>query len=353
MTDSLAKIETVRWVGDTQGRLAMIDQTLLPVEFKEIELSTVEEVWEAIKMLRVRGAPAIGIAAAYGVCVGLQSAEDNAESLLARLDEVVRYLATSRPTAVNLFWALDRMQAKGDAIKTAAPAEFCAALLAEAKAIHEEDRAMCHAIGKNGADLLSDGAGVLTHCNAGGLATAEYGTALSVFFTAQDQGKNLHIFVDETRPLLQGARLTAWELTRRGVDATLICDSMAAQVMREGKVQAVVTGADRIAANGDSANKIGTYSVAVLAHAHNIPFYIAAPTNTFDLTIASGDEIPIEQRAADEITHGFGRQTAPSEVAVYNPAFDVTPAKYIQGIITEQGVISPVTTENVAKLVSG
>ena len=210
---------------------------------------------------------------------------------------------------------------------------------------------MCHRIGSYGAELLTDGASVLTHCNAGGLATAEYGTALSVFFTAQDQGKSIHVFVDETRPLLQGARLTAWELQQRGIDATLICDSMAAQVMKEGRVQAVVTGADRIAANGDSANKIGTYGLAVLAKAHGIPFYIAAPTSTFDLDLVDGTGIPIELRDPTEITAGFGRPTAPEGVAVYNPAFDVTPAEYIQAIITDQGIIEPVTAEEVSKVV--
>jgi methylthioribose-1-phosphate isomerase len=206
---------------------------------------------------------------------------------------------------------------------------------------------MCRAIGRHGAALLQDGQGVLTHCNAGGLATAEYGTALAVIFTAQQLGKNLHVFVDETRPLLQGARLTAWELAQRGIQTTLICDSMAAQVMREGRVQAVVTGADRIAANGDTANKIGTYSIAVLAQAHAIPFYVAAPTTTFDLAIDSGDQIPIEQRPPEEITHSFGRQTAPHGIGVYNPAFDVTPAKLIHAIITERGVIQPVTAATI------
>lgn len=350
MSDQV-KVETVRWEGDADGRLVLIDQTLLPVEFREITCGTVEEVWEAIKMLRVRGAPAIGIAAAYGVCVGLQpyAAADH-DSFFDRLNEVVQFLATSRPTAVNLFWALDRMRKLADSQRNAASIrEVRIALLAEARAIHEEDRRMCHEIGRIGADLLTDGQGVLTHCNAGGLATAEYGTALSVFFTAQDQGKHVHVFVDETRPLLQGSRLTAWELTQRGIEATLICDSMAAQVMREGKVQAVITGADRIAANGDSANKIGTYSVAVLARAHGIPFYIAAPSSTFDLSIASGAEIPIEERASEEITHGFGRQTAPDGIAVYNPAFDVTPAELIKAIITERGLIEPVSRQTIAE----
>lgn len=340
------KVETLGWVGGVDGHLVLIDQTLLPVVFEERECTSIEQVWEAIKQLRVRGAPAIGIAAAYGVCFGLQDADDEA-ALHAQLDKSIDYLATSRPTAVNLFWALDRMKAKAVSLAGESAASIRDALLAEARAIHEEDRAMCHAIGRYGAALLEDGQGVLTHCNAGGLATAEYGTALSVFFTAQDQGKNLRVFVDETRPLLQGSRLTAWELSRRNIDATLICDSMAAQVMREGKVQAVITGADRIAANGDSANKIGTYSVAVLARAHGIPFYIAAPSSTFDLSISSGSEIPIEERAAEEITHGFGRQTAPSGIKVYNPAFDVTPAEYIKAIITERGLIDPVSEANI------
>ena len=245
------KIETLRWIGDTDGYLELIDQTKLPTELVTLACRDVETVWEAIKMLRVRGAPAIGIAAAYGVVIGLQSANEN--SFDQRLVEVTDYLAKSRPTAVNLFWALDRMNQTARRLRQeeTSSSAIVAKLLAEAQAIHDEDRQMCHAIGRFGADLISDGAGVLTHCNAGGLATAEYGTALSVFFTAQDAGKRLHVFVDETRPLLQGSRLTAWELAQRGIDATLICDSMAAQVMREGRIQAVVTGADRIAANGD------------------------------------------------------------------------------------------------------
>jgi methylthioribose-1-phosphate isomerase len=269
------------------------------------------------------------------------------------LDEVVSQLAESRPTAVNLFWALERMNAKAQSLRRCgSPVQIQQALLAEAQAIHEEDRAICHAIGRYGAELLADRSGVLTHCNAGGLATAEYGTALSVFFTCQDLGKRLHVFVDETRPLLQGSRLTAWELAQRGIEATLICDNMAGQVMREGKVQAVIVGADRIAANGDTANKIGTYSVAVLAAAHGIPFYVAAPTTTFDLSIDSGEQIPIEQRSRDEITHGFGRQTAPDGIGVYNPAFDVTPARLIKAIITERGIIEPVSPATIQRTVN-
>lgn len=346
------KLETLRWAGDLDGHLVLIDQTLLPGETKELACHDLETVFEAIRSLRVRGAPAIGISAAYGVCVGLQAhLQKQGAEFFSAANEVIEYLSTSRPTAVNLFWALERMRCKVSEVSNQAPRAILAHLLAEAKAIHEEDRVMCHAIGRFGAELIPSGSGVLTHCNAGGLATAEYGTALSVFFTAQDQGKQLHVFVDETRPLLQGARLTAWELTQRNIPATLICDNMAGQVMREGRIQAVVVGADRIAANGDTANKIGTYSVAVLAHAHGIPFYVAAPTNTFDLTLDSGAGIPIEQRKPEEITHGFGRQTAPTGVNVYNPAFDVTPARYIKAIITERGVIDPVTRERIAAMV--
>lgn len=345
------RVETLRWEGDATGHLVLIDQTALPVEFKEIICRDVQAVWEAIKVLRVRGAPAIGIAAAYGVCLGLQTAAEADEAtFFQRLEEVSAYLASSRPTAVNLFWALRRMQDRAAEFRgRRTPGEILDRLLNEAAVIHATDRTMCHAIGRFGAGLIPDGAGVLTHCNAGGLAASEYGTALAVIYTAQDQGKRWHVFADETRPLLQGARLTAWELLQRGVPVTLICDSMAAQVMREGRIQAVIVGADRIAANGDTANKIGTYSVAVLAHAHQIPFYVAAPTNTFDLSISSGEEIPIEQRAACEVTQGFGCQTAPEGVAVYNPAFDVTPARLIRAIITELGVISPVTEANIRR----
>jgi len=352
---STTPFATLQWIGGVDGFLRLIDQTRLPLELAYVDCRDVEAVFEAIRSLRVRGAPAIGIAAAYGVCIGLQSAVDGPEeAFFLHLEEAAERLAASRPTAVNLFWALDRMRKTAVAWRDrATPREIAEHLLREAQAIHEEDRAMCHAIGRHGASLLSDGQGVLTHCNAGGLATAEYGTALAVFYAAQDAGKRLHVYADETRPLLQGARLTAWELHERGIDVTLICDSMAAQVMREGRVQAVVVGADRIAANGDTANKIGTYGVAMLAAAHHIPFYVAAPTSTFDLSLASGDEIPIEQRAAEEITHGFGRQTAPEGINVYNPAFDVTPAWLIKAIICERGVIEPVTREAIKQMVGG
>ncbi len=349
-TTSHPAVETIAWQGDESGHLVLIDQTRLPLELVTLECRDVETVWEAIKMLRVRGAPAIGIAAAYGVVVGIRDMGDDPAELASRFDEVATYLATSRPTAVNLFWALSRMRDVFASLAGKPNDEIRSRLLAEAKAIHDEDRQMCRNIGRHGAELLGPSIkGVLTHCNAGGLATAEYGTALSVFFTAQDLGRELHVYVDETRPLLQGARLTAWELMQRNIPATLICDSMAAQVMREGRVQAVVTGADRIAANGDTANKIGTYSLAILARHHNIPFYIAAPSSTFDLSITSGSEIPIEQRQPDEITRGFGKQTAPEGVTVYNPAFDVTPASLITAIITERGVIDPVNQDAVAR----
>ena len=350
---SVPDIPTLHWVGGVDGHLRLIDQTRLPAEFVEIECRDAQAVWEAIRALRVRGAPAIGIAAAYGVCLGLQeAAAASQEKFFARLEEVIAYLASSRPTAVNLFWALERM--RQFALKRhgrRSPAALLAELLAEARVIHEEDRQMCRAIGRHGAALLADGDGVLTHCNAGGLATSDYGTALAVIYAAVESGKRIHVYVDETRPLLQGARLTAWELARRKIEATLICDNMAAQVMREGRVRAVVTGADRIAANGDVANKIGTYGVALLAAAHAIPFYVAAPTSTFDPAIASGEGIPIEQRDPREITHGFGRQTAPEGIRVYNPAFDVTPARLVKALICERGVIEPVTRERIAAVV--
>lgn len=346
---------TLQWIGGIDGHLRLIDQTRLPEELVEIDCYDVETVWEAIRSLRVRGAPAIGMAAAYGATLGLQKAKSDTDAaFFARFDEVRRFLASSRPTAVNLFWALDRLGKLVERERERnAPTEIRSLLLNEAHAIVEEDRQICRAIGRHGAALLSDGQGVLTHCNAGGLATADYGTALAVFFSAHESGKRLHVYADETRPLLQGARLTAWELRERGIDVTLICDSMAAQVMREGRVQAVVTGADRIAANGDTANKIGTYGVALLAAAHDIPFYVAAPLSTFDLSIDSGDQIPIEQRSPEEITHGFGRRTAPEGIGVYNPAFDVTPARLIRAIICERGLVEPVTRERISSIACG
>lgn len=345
---------TIAWVGDTSGFVRLLDQTLLPTQLVYRDCRTVEEVWEAIKTLRVRGAPAIGVAAAMGVVVGMQVLKQPThEPFRRRLREVADYLATSRPTAVNLFWALDRMRRRVDNLSDSeTPEHLLRLLLDEALAIEEEDRQMCRAIGRVGAALVRDGQGVLTHCNAGGLATADYGTALAVMFAAAEQGRRFAVFADETRPLLQGARLTAWELQQRGIDVTLICDNMAAQVMKEGRVQLVIVGADRIAANGDAANKIGTYGVALLAQAHGIPFYVAAPSSTFDLSLPTGDSIPIEQRDPREVTHGLGRQIAPDGIKVYNPAFDVTPARLIAGIITEKGLIQPVTENEVRRVLS-
>ena len=339
----------VAWIGDADsGHLQLIDQTLLPVEYRELALRTVEEVWEAIKLLRVRGAPAIGVAAAYGVIVGCQTARAaERDEFDARLNHVVEYLAESRPTAVNLFWALNRMRGVASASASLTSHELLARLLIEARAIEVEDREMCAAIGRHGLPLLGGCSGVLTHCNTGGLATAGDGTALAIIFAAARENPALQVYADETRPLLQGARLTTWELMQRNVPVTLICDSMAGWVMKEGRVQAVIVGADRIAANGDSANKIGTYSLSVLAKAHCIPFYVAAPSSTFDLTIQSGTEIPIEQRVSTEITHAFGKQTAPDGCRTYNPAFDVAPAENIAALITERGVIQPVTEERI------
>ncbi len=341
------------WTGDIDGQLELLDQTRLPLQVEIVSCRDTATLFEAIVSLRVRGAPAIGIAAAYGVVLGAQATwgqplAEARKTILATCE----YLARSRPTAVNLFWALDRMRDLVQRNPSVADSKSLAQLLLrEARLIHDEDRRMCHTIGEYGASLLSDATGVLTHCNTGGLATSEYGTALSAIFTAQDQGHTLQVYADETRPLLQGARLTAWELQQRGIPCTVICDSMAAQVMREEKVQAVIVGADRITARGDTANKIGTYGLAILAKYHGIPFYVAAPTSTFDLSIDSGTDIPIEQRKSTEITHSFGSQTAPSGIDVYNPAFDVTPAELITAIITERGVIAPVLEENVRSTV--
>ncbi len=343
--------KTLRWQGDFGGDLLLTDQTLLPAECREIRCADVETVHEAIRVLRVRGAPAIGVAAAYGVVIGTRFCRDVDRTVFdARLRDVVEFLASSRPTAVNLFWALGRMTGVLQAHPELAAGPVHDLLFAEAVAIEQEDREMCRQIGRHGRALVSSGMSVLTHCNAGGLATAGDGTALSVIFAAAAEGKLLHVFADETRPLLQGARLTAWELQQRNIPVTVICDSMAAQVMKERRVQAVITGADRIAANGDAANKIGTYGLAILARHHGIPFYVAAPSSTFDLNIADGEGIPIEQRDPDEILCGFGRRTVPEGVPVYNPAFDVTPAGLISALITEHGLIEAPSAERIRSL---
>jgi len=331
--------QTVRWVGGPDGHMEIIDQTLLPVEVRFIQCRTVEQVWEAIKALRVRGAPAIGIAAAMGLVVAVQASSDDEREVLERVRLASDYLATSRPTAVNLFWALDRLNRIAKEYHGKGGRAIKEALLKEAKAIRDEDAAMCRHIGDHGQHLVKEGSGVLTHCNAGRLAAAEYGTGLAPVYRAHELGRHFRVYADETRPLLQGARLTMWELQQAGIDCTLICDNMAAVVMKEGRVSLVLVGADRIAANGDTANKIGTYGVAVLAKHHGVPFYVAAPSSTFDLAIASGADIPIEERGAEEVTHGFGRQIAPRGAKVYCPAFDVTPAELIAGIITERGLI--------------
>ena len=345
---------TIAWIGGSDGFVRLIDQTLLPTRLEYRDCHSLEEVWEAIRNLRVRGAPAIGVAAAMGVVLGMQPFKNRQRGAYAnRFHEVASYLRTSRPTAVNLFWALDRMERRiRGQTEDQSPEELTVALLEEAGAIEDEDRRMCRAIGEVGARLIAEGQGVLTHCNAGGLATADYGTALAVLFHAAEAGRHFQVYAGETRPLLQGARLTAWELEQRGIDVTVICDSMAAQVMKEGRVQTVIVGADRIAANGDTANKIGTYSLALLARAHDIPFYVAAPSSTFDLSLPTGDAIPIEQRDPREVTHGFGQQTVPDGVKVYNPAFDVTPAPLITAIVTEKGLIEPVNTTTVHQVIA-
>jgi methylthioribose-1-phosphate isomerase len=352
--DTSTPIRPIEWVGDVDGYARLIDQTRLPGELVYIDVRDVEAMWDAIKVLRVRGAPAIGIAAAMGVVLGVQTASRaTPDAFHRRFEEVCDYLASSRPTAVNLFWALDRMRrVERDHAQHGVEAT-CAALLREAQAIRDQDAAMCRSIGQVGQALVADGAGVLTHCNAGGLATAEYGTALAVCYAAHEAGRAFRVYADETRPLLQGSRLTAWELDQAGIDVTVICDNMAAMLMRQGKINLVVTGADRIVANGDTANKIGTYGLAVLADAHRIPFYVAAPSSTFDLSIPEGSAIPIEERDPDEIRRGFGSLTAPADAKCYCPAFDVTPGELIRGIITENGVISPVSVETVAAAIGG
>ena len=343
-------IPTIEWAN---GRIRLIDQTLLPNEFKQTYCDDLEAVWEAIKSLRVRGAPAIGIAAALGTVLGVwKSQAGNYAEFADELAGVTDYLGTSRPTAVNLFWALNRMTKTAEEHQHLSIPRLKQVLLNEALAIIEEDRTMCRAIGEHGLQLLNEGDTILTHCNAGGLATSDYGTALAVMFTAHEAGKNISVYADETRPLLQGSRLTTWELMQAGIDVTLICDNMAAQVMKEGKIQCAVVGADRIAANGDAANKIGTYNVAILAQAHEVSFYVAAPTSTLDFSTETGDQIPIEERSPEEVTEGFGKRTAPEGVKVYSPAFDVTPAHLITAIITEKGIARPPYTASLKALVN-
>jgi len=341
-------LTTIAW---EDGAVKMLDQTRLPAEKVYLRVDDVTAMWEAIKRLSVRGAPAIGDAAAFGVYLGVKdSRAAGFKTFYAELERAAGYLATSRPTAVNLFWALDRMKRVAKENASLPIPQLKARLLEEAKAITDEDLATCRAIGRHGAELIHDGATVLTHCNAGGLATAGYGTALAGVYASHERGKRVAVFADETRPLLQGARITAFELKEAGVPVTLICDNVAAMVMRQGKIDLVIVGADRIAANGDTANKIGTYGVAILAKEHGIPFYVAAPLSTIDRAIPDGSHIPIEERDPREVTNWGGVQTAPEGVAVYSPAFDVTPSRYIAGIITEKGVARPPFVSSLAAM---
>ena len=351
---SAAMLQTLTWTGDA---VRLLDQTKLPTETVYVDVTDEWQMWDAIKRLVVRGAPAIGVAAAFGVYLGVRGSRDETpQRFMARVDEVCAYLATSRPTAVNLFWALDRIKGVartvcGDAPGASSPChvvrDVLDAILDECLRMLDEDNAVCRAIGEHGFKLLQELAGegetgevnVLTHCNAGGLATVRYGTALAPIYVGAERGAKFHVFADETRPLLQGSRITAYELKQNGIPVTVICDNMAATVMRDGKVNAVIVGTDRVAANGDVANKIGTLNVAILARHFGVPFLVAAPTSSIDLSIATGDQIPIEQRDGREISEGFGKQTAPADVDVYNPAFDVTPAALVTAIITERGVV--------------
>jgi methylthioribose-1-phosphate isomerase len=338
-------VETIQW---TNNAVVMIDQTRLPREQVFVTCKTYEEVADAIRTMIIRGAPAIGVAAAMGVALGVLNADGR--DLDRQMETICSTLAATRPTAVNLFWAIDRMKRLYSDLKGRPIAHIRDALVREAQQIRLEDIAINEAIGSNGAPLVPDGKTVLTHCNAGALATAGFGTALGVIRAAVSNGKKIDVFADETRPFLQGSRLTVWELEQDGIAATLITDNMAGHFLKSGRIGCVVVGADRIASNGDVANKIGTYSVAVLAKENNVPFYVAAPISTLDLTLTSGDQIPIEQRAASEVTHVYGVPVAPEGIAVQNPAFDVTPARYVTAIITERGVARSPYTESLRAL---
>jgi methylthioribose-1-phosphate isomerase len=346
-------VTVVEWLQDASGGcLRLLDQTALPGETTFLDCRDVEAVRDAIRRLAVRGAPAIGVAAGYGMVLAGRDAA-GADGLLAAVDAAAERLSGARPTAVNLAWAVRRVRDRARGAAATSPTEIRDAMLAEAREIHAEDERLCQAIGRHAVELVRRCTGVLTHCNAGALATAGIGTATAGIYLAHAAGHRFTVYCDETRPLLQGSRLTAWELMQAGIDTVVITDSMAAQVLREGRVQMVITGADRIAANGDVANKIGTYGLAIVAARHGVPFYVAAPYSTFDLDLATGDEIPIEQRASEEITEGFGRRTAPAGAATYSPAFDVTPAELIAAIVTDRGVIQPVSEANVRKAIAG
>jgi len=329
-------IQTLEW---TDHGVRFLDQTKLPTEETYVTCKTHEQVADVIRNMVVRGAPAIGVAAAMGIALGVNNSKAESIGDLKRdFDQISDVIGKTRPTAVNLFWAIRRMQEKFERVRIRPIAHIKQALIEEAQRMHAEDIAANQAMGRHGAALMPAEGGVLTHCNAGALATAGYGTALGVIRAAVEQGKKIHVYADETRPFLQGSRLTAWELMKDGIPTTVISDNMAGAMMRQGKIAAIVVGADRIAANGDVANKIGTYTVAVLAKEHNIPFYVAAPISTVDLACPDGSQIPIEQRDPREVTHIAGKQMVPEGVAVENPAFDVTPASYVAAIITERGI---------------
>ena len=337
----------IRFANDT---LYLLDQRKLPVHEIWVPCRSSRAVWKAIRTMVVRGAPAIGIAAGYGLYLGIRSFRGTPKAFQAKLFKEARYLDSSRPTARNLAYALERILCKVALHRAKHVEHLKKMILEEAQQIHEDDILICRSIGQYGSKLFKAGSRILTHCNAGGLATSGYGTALAVFYAMKEKKIPFFVYADETRPLLQGARLTAWELYKSKIPSTLICDNMAASLMRAGKITGVVVGADRIAMNGDTANKIGTYGVAVLAHVHKIPFYIAAPSTTFDLKAKTGKDIPIEERASCEITHIQGRQLAPTKIKTFNPAFDVTPAQYISGIITEAGVLKAPFKQSIKKI---
>lgn len=342
-------IQTLEW---TDQGVRFIDQRKLPTEEAYVTATTPEQVADAIQTMVVRGAPAIGVAAAMGIALAAKNSRAESTADLKReLDEASELIGNTRPTAVNLFWAIQRMKEKFERVRIRPIAQIKDALIEEAQRMHAEDIAANQAMGRHGATLMPSHGGVLTHCNAGALATAGYGTALGVIRGAVEQGKKIHVYADETRPFLQGARLTAWELMKDGIPTTVISDNMAGAMMRQGKISAIVVGADRIAANGDVANKIGTYTVAVLAKEHGIPFYVAAPISTIDLACRDGSQIPIEQRNVKEVTHIAGKQMVPEGVSIENPAFDVTPAKYVTAIVTERGIARAPYTESLAELV--
>lgn len=338
---------SVRWVGNANtGYLELLDQTLLPLEERTLKITEAQVAREAITSLRVRGAPAIGAAGAYALVLAARTITES-DQWHQQLKQQAVWLNESRPTAVNLSWALNRLvQQDADNLQLDLTTRKVN-LLNEANRIVEEDRKMCEAMGKNGAALIGMGCGVLTHCNTGMLATAGEGTALAAMYHAHRSGVQFKVYADETRPLLQGARLTTWELRRAGIDVTLVCEGMAGMLMSQGKIQLVMVGADRIAQNGDTANKVGTYSLAILAHYHKLPFYVVAPSSTFDLKLEDGSGIPIEQRKPEEVSCVFGHRTAPENIKVFNPAFDVTPGSLITGVITEKGIINPVNRESV------